>query len=171
MKPMDGNTDMIERLNYGSHLPALMACAAVCDGPILEIGSGNFSTPCLHALCSAMGTPLVTTELDDNWRAEFMEFDTPGHKVMKQTDALLAELAALRWGVVLVDDAPDTRIDRLNMFYGSARYVLHHDSNFPQYDQVLKEWVAAHKCHHRIYAPRYGPHTLVVSKTHPIPEF
>jgi len=161
---------MIETLNYGSHLPALMGCAAICGGPVLEIGSGNFSTPCLHSLCSALGLPLTTTEMDDSWREQFTDYATPGHRVLKQTDALLGELAGQQWGLVLVDDWPDTRVDRLNLFFNSARFVLLHDANFPQYNQVLKDWVQAHACHHKMFAPKYGPHTLVVSKTHPIPE-
>lgn len=161
---------MIETLNYGSHLPALMGCTAICGGPVLEIGSGNFSTPCLHSLCSVLGLPLTTTEMDDSWREQFTGYITPGHRVLKQTDMLLEELARQQWGLVLVDDWPDTRIDRLNLFFNSARFILLHDANFPQYDQVLKDWVRAHGCHHRMFAPKHGPHTLVVSKTQPIPE-
>jgi hypothetical protein len=158
----------IETLNWGSHLPALMACTAVCEGPVLEIGSGHFSTPCLHALCSALGLDLVTTEIEDNWRAQFADYATPTHQVLKQTEPLLHELATRPWGLVLVDDQAHTRVDRLNLFFDSARYVLFHDCNFPEYKQVLEDWVAARQCNHRIYS-RYGPHTLVVSKTHPIP--
>ena len=157
-------------LNYGSHLPALMACTAVCEGPVLEIGCGHFSTPCLHALCEALGLLLLTTELEDSWREQFMHFETPRHSIFKQTDELLAQLAQRQWGLVLVDDQPDTRIDRLNMFFDSARFVLFHDANFPDYKDVLEAWVARHPCHHRIYT-RIGPWTLAVSKTHPIPEF
>lgn len=161
---------MIETLNWGSHLPPLMACVAAGEGPVLEIGSGHFSTPCLHALCSALGHDLVTTELEDSWRAQFEDYATPTHRVLKQTDPLLAEFAKQKWGVVLVDDQADTRVDRLSMFFDSARYVLFHDSNFDCYRQILEDWVAANPCHSRIYT-RYGPHTLVVSKTHPIPDF
>lgn len=157
-------------LNYGSHLPALMACTAVCEGPVLEIGCGHFSTPCLHALCSALGLHLVTTELDDSWRKQFMDFATATHSVLKQTDELLEQFAQRQWGLVLVDDWPDTRMDRLNMFFDSARFVLFHDANFPDYKDVLEAWVASHPCHHRTYT-KYGPYTLAVSKTHPIPEF
>jgi len=161
---------MIETLNYGSHLPALMACTAVCGGPVLEIGCGNFSTPCLHSLCAVLGLPLVTTEFDDSWRNQFTSYITPTHQVLKQTDALLKELATRQWGLVLVDDQPQTRIDRLNMFFDSARFVLFHDFNFPDYKENLETWVSARQCYHRVYT-RVGPWTLGVSKTHPIPEF
>jgi hypothetical protein len=160
---------MTETLNYGSHLPALMACTAVCGGPVLEIGCGNFSTPCLHSLCAALKISLVTTELEDSWREQFVDFATPLHSVLKQTDVLLDELATRQWGLVLVDDQPDTRIDRLNLFFDSTRFLLFHDCNFPQYKETLETWVASHQCHHRVFSPKYGPWTLVVSKTHPIP--
>lgn len=161
---------MIETLNWGSHLPALMACTAVCDGPVLEIGCGHFSTPCLHAICAALKLQLTTVELSDEWRSLFTSYETAGHRVLKQSDPLLHELAGQQWGLVLVDDVADTRINRLDMFFDSSRFVLFHDCNFDEYREPLKKWVQDRQCFHRIYT-KYGPHTLAVSKTHPIPEF
>jgi hypothetical protein len=147
-----------------------MACTAICEGPVLEIGSGNFSTPCLHALCAALKLPLVTTELEDSWREQFLTFANRRHEVLKQTDALLDEYSKYTWGLVFIDDFPDNRMGHLNTFFNSARFVLMHDVNFPQYHQEIEDWLSANPCHHRFYT-RYGPHTLAVSKTHPIPEF
>ena len=160
----------IETLNWGSHLPALMACVAVCDGPVLEIGSGHFSTPCLHAICSALELSLTTIEADDVWRNQFTGYETPGHRVLRQTNELVRELAQQRWGVVLIDDQPDNRLGWISMFFNASKYVLFHDANFPQYDIPVKEWLAANPCNHRFYT-RYGPYTLVISKEHQIPEF
>lgn len=157
------------QLNYGSHLPPLMACTAVCEGPVLEIGCGNFSTPCLHSLCAALNLPLVTTELEDSWRAQFESYETPRHRVLRQTDTLLEEFAKGQWGLVFVDDQPDLRISHLDLFFNSARFVLFHDFNYPGFES-LPDWIAARQCFHRIYT-RMGPHTLAVSKTHPIPDF
>lgn len=159
---------MIETLNWGSHLPALMACTAVCEGPVLEIGCGHFSTPCLHALCSALGLPLTTTEATDTWRNQFAGYATQDHRILKQTDELLHGLAWGQWGLVLVDDQAENRLGWMDLFFDRTRYLLFHDCNFPEYDQPLKKWVAERGCHHRIYT-LYGPHTLIVSKTHPIP--
>jgi hypothetical protein len=159
----------IETLNWGSHLPALMACVAVCDGPVLEIGSGHFSTPCLHALCSALKLPLTTIETEDSWRSLFTDYETPGHRVLKQTLKLVWELAEQKWGVVLIDDFPDNRLGWLPLFFHSARYVLFHDCNFEPFEVPLRNWLAANPCNHRIYT-RYGPYTMVISKEHPIPE-
>lgn len=156
-------------LNYGSHLPALMACAAVCEGPVLEIGCGHFSTPCLHALCAALKLPLVTTELDDSWREQFEDFQTDNHRIIKQTPGVLAAHSWGKWGLVFIDDHPDLRIGHLNMFFDSARFLIFHDVNFPGFEEIPK-WLEERGCYHRTYT-RYGPYTLAVSKTHPIPEF
>ncbi len=160
---------MIETLNWGSHLPALMACVAVGDGPVLEIGCGHFSTPCLHAICSALKLPLTTIEADDAWRMQFTEYEGPGHRVMKQTDDLVRVLGEMKWGVVLIDDQADNRLGWLDVFFHSTKYMLFHDCNFPQYAVPTAEWLKANPCNHRIYT-RYGPYTLVISKDHQIPE-
>jgi hypothetical protein len=146
-----------------------MACVAVGDGPVLEIGSGHFSTPCLHALCSALQLPLTTIEADDTWRVQFTDYEGPGHRVLKQTDDLVRELAQQKWGVVLIDDQADNRLGWLTPFFNCAKYVLFHDANFPQYAEPTAAWLAANPCNHRFYT-KYGPYTLVVSKEHPIPE-
>lgn len=166
---MSENTPAIETLNWGSHLPALMACVAICDGPVLEIGCGHFSTPCLHALCSALGLSLTTLETEDAWRSQFSDYESPGHRVLKQTTDLVRELAKQKWGVVLIDDIPDNRLGWLPLFFNSTKYLLFHDCNFPQYAVPTADWLAMNPCNHRIYT-RYGPWTLVISKDHPIPE-
>ena len=158
-----------ETLNWGSHLPALMACVAIGGGPVLEIGSGHFSTPCLHALCSALGHPLVTLEMYDEWRTQFMDYERPWHRVLKQTDEVVREFSKQRWGVVLIDDQADNRLDWLDLFFNSTEFMLFHDCNFPQYAVPTSEWLTRNPCNSRIYT-RYGPHTLVISKNHQIPE-
>ncbi len=159
----------IETLNYGSHLPALMACTAICDGPVLEIGAGNFSTPCLHAICSALGHPLVTLETEDEWRSQFIGYKSPGHRVLKQTNDLVLELAKQKWGLVLIDDFPDNRLGWLDPFFNCSKYVLFHDCNCPQYVVPIEQWLAANPCNHRFYT-KIGLWTLVISKEHQIPQ-
>jgi len=159
----------IETLNWGSHLPALMACVAIGDGPVLELGSGHFSTPCLHAICSALGHQLVTLEEDDSWRNQFTEYESPGHSVLKQTDELVRMFAKQKWGVVLIDDQVNNRLGWLPLFFHSAKYVLFHDCGVVEYEAPLAAWLAANPCNHRFYT-KYGPCTLVISKEHPIPK-
>jgi hypothetical protein len=136
---------------------------------VLEIGCGNFSTPCLHALCSALGHPLVTLEADDSWRSQFTGYEDAGHRILKQTNELVMEMSKQNWGVVLIDDQPDNRLGWLPLFFSAARFVLFHDANFPQYSVPTAEWLSANPCNHRFYT-MVGPWTLVISKEHQIPE-
>jgi len=97
-----------------------------------------------------------------------MDYDGPMHSVQKQTDKLLHEYSKQHWGVVLIDDQADNRLSWISLFFNSARYVLFHDSNFPQYKQALDDWLVSNPCNSRVYT-RYGPYTLVISKEHQIP--
>lgn len=160
-------------LAWGSHLPALMACVAASEGPVLEFGSGHYSTPCLHALCAVLGRELVTVEPYDAWRELFECYASPTHRVMKLTEGLDRELAKRQWGVVFVDDAADARTARAEIFYRSAQFMLFHDYNFPDQKPALDTWLANNPCQSFIYQPPSleVPQTLIVSKGFPIPVF
>lgn len=156
--------------DWGSHLPALMACIAASEGPVLEIGAGHFSTPCLHALCSTLKRQLVTTEVEDLWRMEFMNYANDWHQIMRQTEEKLQQLSQQQWGVVFVDDLASTRANRAELFYDSAQFMVFHDYNFPQFRPELDAWIAGKNCKTYVYK-QYAPHTLIVSKNTDIPNF
>lgn len=159
-----------EGLAWGSHLPALMACVAASDGPVLEFGAGNYSTPCLRAVCSVLGRELVTVEKVDSWLDGFRNYASPGHTLLKLTPGLAEELAKRQWGVVFVDDFPDDRLGRASLFLDSAQFMLFHDANFADMKPGHDAFLAAHECNHFVYT-LYGPHTLIISKTREIPKF
>ena len=148
-----------------------MACVVHSKGPVLEIGVGHYSTPCLHAVCEVLGRNLVSVEANPEWLAQFTHYTTDRHKLDRQTDATLDELAMLRWGVVFVDDlGGETRVKRLEKFFNSADYMLFHDYQFPQIKEDLDRWLEGKHRFTRVY-DNYQPHTLIVSKDYPIPAF
>ena len=155
---------------WGSHLPALIACVSACDGPMLEIGCGHYSTPCLHAICAVQGKQLITLEVEDSWRNQFARYKASFHYLTKQTEDVLRECAQKKWGVVFVDDLAGSRASRAEMFFDSADFMLFHDCNFPQFAPALSSWLDSHPCNFRRY-DAYSPHTLIVSKTREIPDF
>lgn len=159
-----------EGLAWGSHLPALMACVAASSGPVLEFGAGNYSTPCLRAVCSVMGRELVTVEKVDSWMDGFVAYASPTHSLLKLTPGLAESLAKRQWGVVFIDDFPDDRHARASMFFDSAQFMLFHDYNFPDMKPAFDAWLAGRECNHFVYT-LCGPHTLIVSKTRQIPVF
>lgn len=161
-------------LSWGSHIPALIACTAASTGPVLEFGSGNYSTPCLHALCAVQGRELVTVEPEDAWREKFECYASPSHKVLKLVDGLAEELAKQQWGVVFVDDALDVRAGRAPMFFQNAQFMVFHDYQLPGHEQLLDApldaWMEEVGCRRYTYSV-YGPRTLIISKDHEIPVF
>jgi hypothetical protein len=159
-----------EGLAWGSHLPALLACVAASKGPVLEFGSGNYSTPCLRAVCEVLGRELVTVEKVDSWRAQFEIYQHPLHRVLKLTPGLAESLSQQQWGVVFVDDAADDRHARADLFYNTAEFMVFHDYNFDDMKPGFDKWLAENECHHFVYT-LCGPYTLLVSKNREIPTF
>lgn len=159
-----------EGQEWGSHLPALIACIAASKGNVLEIGAGHYSTPCLHALCHVLSRPLVTVEAEDLWRKQFEHYSNISHVFYKQSEELLKDLATKQWGVVFVDDLVGSRVSRAEMFFDNAEFVLFHDCNFPMFVDGLNDFVQKKRCEHVVYN-QYTPHTLIVSKYKQIPKF
>lgn len=160
--------EMETAVKYQSHLPALLACIAVTDGPVLELGVGHFSTPHLHALCGALGRNLISIERDDEWREGFAgKFRSDRHAVVKEW-VLLGHDA--KWAVAFIDDSPggESRARAFKALIEGSHFVVMHDAqkdaeNFQAVEPMLAglNW---HLC------TSIFPHTLVASKTRTIPE-
>ena len=162
--------DPYEAISWGSHLPVLAGCVARCPGPVLEIGCGDYSTPTLHAIVGAAAGSrrMVTVEKQEAWLEKFADYRCEWHRLERQTEEVLEELAGRRggWGVVFVDENPgeETRVRRLAAFASEADYVVLHDYSHPPIRSELDEWLAGPGLHyHRAEYGRYTPTTLVVS--------
>lgn len=163
--------EMSVATQWQSHLPALLACIAVTDGPVLELGVGHFSTPHLHALCGALGRNLYSIESDAEWRKEFRakyewrpEF---GEHIFAES---LPPEFVFDFGVAFIDHSPGgaNRAAAFKALIGVSDYVVVHDAqedaeNFQAIEPMLAG-VNWHLC------TGYFPNTLVASKTRPIPE-
>ena len=57
----------------------LLTCAINTIGAILEMGSGDFSTPLLHAICSKEKRFILTTDTDKKWLNNFIDLKTEWH--------------------------------------------------------------------------------------------
>jgi hypothetical protein len=67
--------------NRGSHLPVLMKLFSLTSGPILELGSGMYSTPYLHWACFPTKRRLITYEDNPDWTEFVKQFETDFHSV------------------------------------------------------------------------------------------
>lgn len=159
--------EMSVATQWQSHLPALLACVAVTSGDVLELGVGHFSTPQLHALCGALGRRLHSVEPDQLWRNEFeQKYSSPLHGFSSDWTRLLGE----RLSVAFVDHSPggENRAKAFRAFLEISDYVVMHDAqteaeNFQAVKHMLEGL-------HWYLCVSVFPHTLVASKTRPIPD-
>lgn len=113
---------------YATHLPILCAAVSLTKGAVLEMGTGWYSTPVLHALCGD-SRRLVSVDTDAVWAERFAHLRTPSHQII--TPASYDECHDLlleSWDVAFIDHAPALRrivdIERVT----HARYVVIHDA-------------------------------------------
>ena len=125
----------------GSHITPLLVAIAHTDGPILELGCGDFSTPQIHAICSKLKRLILSTDTSKDWLDRFVHLKTSWHNFQyvpvyendwdknpkpQMWDAVGNDI---HWSVVLVDHRPGERrvvdIDRLRH---NADIIVVHDT-------------------------------------------
>ena len=115
-----------------SHLPLLKAALSVTSGPVLELGSGDGSTPFLHEHCLRHDRYLFTAESHPVWYEKWREMAGDLHRLALVRDWLEVPLlppVGDRWAVVLVDNhPPETRRANLTRFQGAADIIVAHDT-------------------------------------------
>ena len=152
---------------YATHLPVLIACLRKTTGPILELGSGLFSTPIVHAF-AVHGRYARTVEADVAWgeriRAFFAGVGT--HFTHDFVIGAECDLADHLWSVVLVDHAADRRAPDLELLRpGKPELVIVHDTEDAGYGvgPILDRFA------YRFDFTGTGlPHTSVVSDVMPL---
>lgn len=132
--------------DFGTFFPILAALAARTNGPILELGAGDHSTPMLH-LISRSGRRVVTAETDIQWLQKYGTYGTANHtfhlivpdgEKMRNGHQLAAWQAGWdawdrieqeHWSVALVDQAPgECRISTIKRLKGRCEFIIAHDS-------------------------------------------
>jgi hypothetical protein len=105
-----------------------MRIFGMTTGPILELGSGMYSTCYLHWACHPRSRPLVTYEGQAEWMSFAAQFRTDWHKVELVTDWPSLDLST-PWSLALVDhDGPGVvRGNELRRLM-HADYVVCHDA-------------------------------------------
>jgi len=106
---------------WGTHLPVLMEYVLKTEGPILEIGSGMFSTQFLDIFSDHR--PVVTVEQNKKWipkekKHEWVLTLEDAFKLHDQYDVILF-------------DGPLPR--QLSSVVGHGKFIVVHDANDPQY--------------------------------------
>jgi len=113
---------------FGSHLPVLMKAVQKSDGPILELGSGLYSTVYLHWACYHTKRKLVTLESNRRYlrESQLKKFNCDWHEV-RLIDWDTVDLSG-DWSVVLVDQAPGHYRGKCIKKLLDADYIVAHDT-------------------------------------------
>jgi hypothetical protein len=115
--------------NWASHLPVLIRILQISEGPVLELGSGIFSTPVMHWLCLESKRRLVTYENVPDYYNMVKRFSYGMHEInlIENWDKIPIENE--HWGVAFVDhNPPERRKVEIARLANIADYVVVHDT-------------------------------------------
>jgi len=116
-----------------THLPILMRLVNMTDGPILELGTGVFSTPYLHWVCFEKKRKLVSYEEKLSYFEMVKQYICDYHAIYIDWNKIDQE----HWSIVLVDHYPPNRKEAIKRLANSADYIILHDSD-DEYDESYK---------------------------------
>ena len=142
-------------------------------GPILEMGSGAFSTPFLHWSCFPSHRKIVTVENNPEYFPFARYYHNHGgyHTVICTEDLDSVDLSG-PWGIAFVDhDPPERRGVDIVRLKDAAEYVVVHDTDS---DRMKRYGFNADDISVFRYSWRYTdarPYTTVFSNKHDLRRF
>lgn len=110
---------------YGSHLPVMLQAILKYGGPVLELGSGKYSTPFLHWVCFDKQIPLLTVENNRKYYQLNRRLGYLSHKVkfINSWDDLDY---SVNWKIALIDHSPARRrIIEIQELVNTEIFVVH----------------------------------------------
>ena len=144
----------------GSHLPIVGKLLSHINGPILEMGSGFFSTPILYWSAMAKGQPFRSYEGNKEW-ADLM--GDPVRYVENWNDVNINEM---RWAVAFIDHGSAIlRKDHALAVKDNADFIVLHDSE-PRNDRHYKFSEIYNQFKYRFDFTVVTPHTTILSNVH-----
>ena len=157
--------------NWGTHMTPLMTAVSHTEGPVLEMGCGDFSTPLLHAICSATKRPLLSTESDKKWMSLFLDLENDWHQFqfVPSIDKWAEVGSDVRWSVVFIDHAPSgQRIVDIKRLRGNADIFVIHDTE-ANHVYHYEPYISTFK--YKYTYKRYKITTAVISDTIDVTKF
>lgn len=157
--------------NFGTHMAPLITSVMNTDGPIFEMGCGDYSTPILHAICEKQQRKLLSTDTSNEWLNLFIDLTSTYHKFeyvpvyeddweKNPKPELWDKVGNQNWGVVFIDHRPgERRKDDIKRFQNSADIVVVHDTETEsyRYESVFNLFK------YRYDYKRYSTYTTIVS--------
>lgn len=112
---------------WTSHMPLLIKLLLGTEGTVIEVGSGPFSTPLLHWLCSYTGRKLITYENVKSYFKFAKQFQSKYHSIrfIETWD----DLPVQKCGVIMIDHEPsERRVVDIERFKDHCDYMIVHDT-------------------------------------------
>ncbi len=154
---------------FATHIPVILACLRRTTGPVLELGSGWFSTPLVAAF--ATDRLVRTVETNHEWYdrisrvCTYQPITRHRHQIVFVPDYNDAPVDDHQWSVVLLDHEPPPRrgVDALRL-RDRCQLMIGHDSEHPDYGYGP----AFDTFKYRFTLSSVFPWTTVVSDTDPL---
>jgi hypothetical protein len=123
---------LMSSFRFGSHLPVLMKVMSISDGPVLELGSGLYSTVYLHWACFNDKRKLTTIESKWDYYKEVKRLRCDWHDIVRvkkweEADPYFKET----YSVALLDQGPGHNRSTAARQLTHVDYVVLHDSDSP----------------------------------------
>lgn len=145
-----------------THFPVLMKLVRETTGPILELGTGFYSTTYLHYACAPTKRPLVSYDHWGKWARPAKQFESDFHQVHELRNFDYADIER-PWTIAFVDHGPLARrkVDAARLA-NYAQYVVIHDTD-PKYEHYYQFSEIFHLFKYRYDFTALSPHTSVLS--------
>jgi hypothetical protein len=132
---------------YGTHFHPLLASLLNTEGLVIELGTGDYSTPLIHEICKFQGRPVISYDDSVEWQQNFIDLQISSHNfiLVKNWSAI----DVIPCGVVLIDHyPPEQRVVDIKRFRDVAQILVVHDTdkmNYYGYGSVFSEFKYCHK--------------------------
>jgi hypothetical protein len=109
--------------NWNNHLPLLLLGLHLTSGAVMEMGSGEGSTPYLRKCCEATGRKFHTFDNNKEW------CDRTGAQYIDNWDLLIDEALTVHHGLIFIDHAPgEHRKVAIERMMDRADIIVVHDT-------------------------------------------
>jgi len=116
---------------YGTHLPVLMAAIRETSGNIIELGSGDFSTPIIHETIKNTGRKIYTYDNNGDWLNNFIDLQNDYHILTLIED--WNELSLPAADLIFIDHAPAEQRQIDIEKYSDSKIMVVHDTEKAKY--------------------------------------
>lgn len=114
---------------WASHLPVIIKVLQNSEGPVLELGTGLYSTPVMHWLCLEAKRRLVSYENVPGYFKLVERFSYGLHEIKLVDNWDKIQIEDEHWGVALVDHNPvERRKVEIARLANITDYLVVHDT-------------------------------------------